>query len=122
MTFYGSRIPNARQYLNGMTRICYGLGLMVFIAVSGAPTLNASAISEYLSGHSSKSNRTSETATKSWHGSHHRGASSRVQPPDDPACTGQTARRPSCAAAKSWRWSDFGIDEKKTSRVSMSDL
>ena len=29
MTFYRSRIPNARRYLNGMTRICYGSGLLI---------------------------------------------------------------------------------------------
>ena len=110
------RDTNARRYLNGMTQICYGLSLMVFIAVSGAPTLGKAQSANIYAVTRVEVDEHPKLRPKPY-GSHHRGASSRVQPPDDPACTGkQRAGLPVPPRGGRGDGLSFGIDEERHPR------
>ena len=119
MTFYRSRIPNARRYLNGMTRICYGLGLMVFIAVSGAPTMGKAQSANIYAVTRVQVDRTSETAAKARTEAiieAHRLAFNRLMTRLVPANQRAGLPVPPHAEVVEMVLS-FGIDEEKTSRV-----
>ncbi len=113
------RIPNARRYLNGMTRICYGLGLMVFIAIFGALTLGKAQSANIYAVTRVQVDRTSETAAKARAEAiieAHRLAFDRLMTRLVPA--NQRADLPVPAHSEVMEMVlSFGIDEEKTSRV-----
>ena len=118
-TFYRGRIPNARRYLNGMTRICFGLVLMVFVAVSGAPTLGKAQSANIYAVIGVDVDRTSETAAKARQEAiieAHRLAFDRLMTRLVPADQRTGLPVPPQAKVVEMVLS-FGIDEEKTSRV-----
>ena len=102
MTFYRGRIPNARRYLNSMTRICWPRSDGLYRGIR-APTLGKQSANIYAL--ASKSTEHPETAAKARAEAiieAHRLAFNRLMTP----CTGQTARRFLCRRTlRSWRWS-----------------
>ena len=113
------RIPNARRYLNAMTRICCGVGLITAILAFVAPMTGQAQSPNIYAVTGIEVDKTSDTAARARQEAiveaHHR-AFRKLMARLVPADQIQSVAQPAHADIEAMVLS-FGIDEEKTSRV-----